>query len=288
MLGRIENRLDQLSRTERKVAEWVLEHPRQAAEATLREVADAAGTSEPTVVRFCRKVGLGGFRELTLRLTEAMSRPVSYLHSDVKAGDSTSDATLKVLDASITSLVELRGELSAMPVDEAVHVLSRARQIVFAGLGASGHVARDACHKFFRLGTPCSAFTDIPGLMQFGAIAGPGDVLVISSHTGSWRELVSAAGGAARGGAVVIALTDPDSPLAQAANVVLPCRIIEDTSVYTPMSSRLAHLALLDALYIALALRLGPDAFDRLRETKEALSGLTRKIHEGQDLKSSA
>lgn len=278
MLVRIEQKMSKLSRTERKVAEWVLEHPRQAAEATLREVAVAAGTSEPTVVRFCRKVGLGGFRELTLRLTEALSRPVSYLHSDVKAGDSTSDAVLKVLDASITSLVELRGGLSAMPVDEAVHVLYHARQIVFSGLGASGHVARDACHKFFRLGTPCSAFTDIPGLMQFAAIAGKGDVLVINSHTGNWQELVDASESATRRGAVVIALTDPDSPLARAANVVLPCRVTEDTSVYTPMSSRLAHLALLDALYIALALRLGPDAFDRLRDTKRALSGLTRKI----------
>ena len=283
MLGRIEQRLGTLSRTEKKVAEWILEHPRQAAEATLREVADAAGTSEPTVVRFCRRVGLGGFRELTLRLTEALSRPVSYLHSDVKADDSTSDAVWKVIDASITSLVELRGALSAMPVDEAVHVLSHARQIVFAGLGASGHVARDACHKFFRLGIPCSAFTDTPGLMQFAAIAGGGDVVVLKSHTGNWQELVDAARTATRRGAVVIALTDPDSPLAAAANVVLPCRVTEDTSVYTPMSSRLAHLALLDALYIALALKLGPDAFDRLRDTKRALSGLTRRIGSGTD-----
>ena len=277
MLGRIEQRLGTLSRTEQKVARWVLEHPRQAAEATLREVAEAAGTSEPTVVRFCQHLGLSGFRELTLRLTEALSRPVSYLHADVKSSDSLPDAVTKVVDASIHALVDLRGELTGMPVEAAVEHLASARQIVFAGLGASGHVAGDACHKFFRLGIPCSSFADVAGLMQFAAVAKPGDVLMLTSHTGVWPELADAADEARANGATVIAMTDANSPLAAAASMVLPCRVIEDTSVYTPMRSRLAQLALLDAVYVALALRLGPDAVNRLRGAKRALATAAQK-----------
>ncbi len=277
MLGRIEQKLGTLTPTEQKVARWVLEHPRQVAEATLREVAEAAGTSEPTVVRFCRHVGLSGFRELTLRLTEALSRPVSYLHADVKPSDSMRDATTKVLDASIQALVDVRGDLSSMPLEAAVEELLEARQIVFGGIGASGHVANDACHKFFRLGIPCSAFADSAGLMQFAAVAKPADVLMLTSHTGVWPELAEAASEARTNGATVIAMTDAASPLAAAASLVLPCRVIEDTSVYTPMRSRLAQLALLDALYIALAIKLGPDAVDRLRGAKRALATAAQK-----------
>ncbi|HSN51331.1 MAG TPA: SIS domain-containing protein [Woeseiaceae bacterium] len=271
MLNRIQQQAGRLSRAERRVAEWVLAHPRQAADATLAEVARECGASEPTVIRFCRRVGLTGFRELTIRLTEALSRPDRYVHRDVNPDDATADAVTKVLDAAISSLLDMRAQLSSIPIDAAAAVLLDARQITFIGLGASGHVAADARHKFFRLGTPCNAHTDTPSILQAAAVAGPGDVLVIVSHLGGWPELERAAAAARDNGATVIALTNPASRLARIANLVFGWDPHEDTSVYTPMSSRLAQLALLDALYVAFALALGDVAADKLRRSKEAL-----------------
>ncbi len=282
MLGQIEQKLGTLSRTERKVGAWILENPRQAAQSTLKEVAQASGASEPTVVRFCRHVGLEGFRDLTLRLTAALSRPASYVHAGVTASDTLADAVTKVLDTSIQALLDLRGELGDMPIREAVTTMANARQVVFAGLGASGQVACDARHKFFRLGIPCSAFTDAPGLLQFAAVATSGDVLVLASHTGAWVELEEAARLARTNAATVIALTHPEAPLARAVDILMPCRITEDTSVYTPMSSRLAQLALLDALHISIALELGSDAVTRLRNAKSALASIKTNIDQNQ------
>lgn len=271
MLEQIRRASPDLSRAERQVADWVLQHPRRTAESTLSELARACKTSEPTVVRFCRRMGLDGFRALGLRLTESLSSPMSYVHHDVGPDDTTPDAVSKVFDASIQSLIDFRSKLTSMPLEPAVDTLASARQIVFAGLGASGFVARDACHKFFRLGIPCSAISDTPGILQFAAIAGAGDVLVIISHSGRWPEITRAAESARQNGATVIALTSLSSALAEAANLVLNCEKIEDTSVYTPMSSRLAQLALLDAVQVCLALALGPSAADKLKKAKAAL-----------------
>ena len=149
--------------------------------------------------------------------------------------------------------------------------MAAARQIAFAGLGASGHVARDACHKFFRLGVPCSSLLDTPMILQFASIAEPDDVLVLLSHTGRWPEFARAANLASSRDATVIAITNPQSDLAREATLLFPCQLIEDTSVYTPMSSRLAQLALLDAVHVALALESGEQAADRLRKSKDAL-----------------
>lgn len=271
MLQVIEQRIKDLSPAERRVAEWVLGHPRQAANATLATVARECGTSEPTVIRFCRHIGLGGFRELAIRLTEALSQPASYVHRDVAADDSTSDAITKVMDASIQSLIEIRSRLSAMPIERAVKSMSVARQLTFAGLGASGQVARDACQKFFRLGIPCAALTDTPMILQYAAIADPADVLIIASQSGRWPELARAAELAQHNGATVVALTDPATTLAAAADILLPFHAAEDANVYTPMSSRLALLALLDALQVALALALGDPAAKKLQSAKSAL-----------------
>ena len=272
MLATITQALPRLSPSEQRVGRWILEHPKETANITLARLARECETSEPTVVRFCRHVGLGGFRELAIRLTEALSSPTTYVHRDVSPNDSTSDAVIKVMDASIQSLIEMRSQLSSMPIDETVIAMKSARQIAFAGLGASGHVASDACHKFFRLGIPCSSLSDIPMILQFAAITQPDDVLVLLSHTGRWQDFARAAKLAKNRGATVIALTNPDSDVARESSLLFPCPVIEDTSVYTPMSSRLAQLALLDAVHVALALAQGDTASDNLRRSKDALN----------------
>lgn len=272
MLDKIQASIDILSDAEQRVGRWVLAHPRQTTESTLAEVAQCSGVSEPTVVRFCRRLGVSGYRELTRRLTEALSRPASLLHQNVAADDSSSEAVMKVFDASIRALVDSRAELSAQPIDAAAGLLRDARQIAFIGLGASACVAQDAWHKFFRLGIPCSALADLTAIQQLAAIAGPGDLLFFVSARGGRMELVEAAESARAAGATVIAMTRPQSAMAEVASLVLACEPAEDTSIYTPTTSRLAHLVLLDALLVALSLSLGETAADRLRASKAALA----------------
>ncbi len=135
MLKRIEELMPDLSPTQQRVAQWLLAHPKQAASATLAEVSRQTGASEPTVIRFCRHIGLSGFRELAIRLTEALSQPVTYVHRAVSADDATSDAVTKVMDSSIQSLIELRSQMSSMPTDTAVDVMKNARDFLFKFLG---------------------------------------------------------------------------------------------------------------------------------------------------------
>ena len=71
MFELIQDQLESLGPAERRVADWILKHPRRATRMTLAEIAAACGSSEPTVIRFCRRLGLRGFRELAPRLTEA-------------------------------------------------------------------------------------------------------------------------------------------------------------------------------------------------------------------------
>jgi RpiR family carbohydrate utilization transcriptional regulator len=274
MIDQITQSLGRLSRAEKQVAEWVLAHPRQATESTVAKVARECATSEPSVIRFCRRMGLSGFRELTIRLTEALSRPESFVHHDVSVDDATSDATAKVIDSTIQSLLDLRTQLSTMPFDEVVACMADARQIVFVGLGASGHVASDASQKLFRLGTPCSALTDTPTIRQFASIARRDDVLVIISKTGNSDDLCQSAIAASNNGATVVAVTERNSQLARSARHVFACDAYEDTNIYTPMSSRLVHLSILDALQVALALAIGETAAANLRRSKDALQAL--------------
>ena len=239
--------------------------------ASVQVVAKAAEVSEPTVIRFCRRIGLEGFKQLKTGLIAALQRSESYLHHDVVSSDSASSAASKILESSIETLVDLRQQISRMPFAAAAGKMKTARQITFVGLGASGHVASDACHKFFRLGIPCTTALDTPGVLQQASVCQPRDVFVAISHTGRWPEMIRGMRLARARGAETIAVTDADSPLAEVVGLIFPSHADEDTSVYTPMSSRLAQLTLLDALQVSVALAVGPKAENNLRSTKAAL-----------------
>jgi RpiR family carbohydrate utilization transcriptional regulator len=271
MLDRLEQLRDRLSPAERRVAEWILAHPREVLTSNLAELANRAGTSEPTVVRLSRRAGAEGYSDLKLRLAQSLSRPSTYLHRDVAPGDPLGDAVMKVMDRSAQALLSLRERIGAYPFADAVPLMTGARQWVFCGLGASGSVAQDACHKYFRLGVPCVSWTDTPTILQAASLAGPGDVLLAISHTGRWPRLAAAQAQALDRGASVLAFTQAGSPMAEASTFCFPHEIDEDTSVYTPMSSRLAQLALLDALQVAVALALGEAAGRNLKASKRAL-----------------
>lgn len=270
-LTEVGSKQDSLSRSESKVAAWILSNPAEAVGASVQTVAAHSEVSEPTVIRFCRSMGLDGFRDLKTHLIASLHRQDSYLHHDVDAEDDASSAAVKVLESSVNALVELRKQIFSMPFEAAVKAIIGARQIVFAGLGASGHVAGDACHKFFRLGMPCVTAIDSPTILQLASVCQAGDVIIAISHKGTWKEMIDGMNIATSRGATVIAITDPDSPLARAAGILFSCHPDEDTNVYTPMSSRLAQLTVLDALQVSVALQMGEVAEDNLRSAKAAL-----------------
>ncbi|MEL7537075.1 MAG: MurR/RpiR family transcriptional regulator [Pseudomonadota bacterium] len=273
MQADIDASLTSLPAAEARVGRWILAHPRETLRASVRALATAAGTSEPTVIRFCRRLGLPGYRELKLRLAADLSRPTSAMHRDVEATDTLSDAVGKVLDQSIAALIELRDDSATLPFAAAVDALAAARQVVFVGEGASGRVAEDVWHKFFRLGRPSVYATDGPTIRQLAAVCTPADVLVAISHSGESTTSIAAASLGRARGATTIAVSKRGSPLIEAVDIGFACSADEDTSVFTPMSSRLTQLAVFDALHVALALALGESAETALRQSKAALTG---------------
>ncbi|NAT29361.1 MurR/RpiR family transcriptional regulator, partial [Pseudomonas syringae pv. actinidiae] len=84
-------------------------------------------------------------------------------------------------------------------------------------------------------------------------------------------ELLNAVALARSYGARVLAITLPDSPLAQLAEVVLPLQIAETNFIYKPTAARYGMLLTIDVLATELALLSPEDNQERLRRIKLAL-----------------
>lgn len=272
LLPTIERLAPHLSPAGRRVAERTLHDPDSVAAMSLADFADQCGVSEPTVIRFCRRVGCAGFRDFKVRVAAGVATRFRYADISLTYGSSVEEYSAKVVDASLDALLRLRTELDAADVEAGVDLLANANRIEFYGVGASGIVALDAQHKFFRFSTPTTAHRD--GHMQRMAAAAlaPGDVAVAFSHTGRTRGLIDVMRIARRSGASTLGVTTRDSPLARACDRVVAVAAPEDTDVFTPMVSRLVHLVVVDVLALGVALRGGEETSARLLRIKDALA----------------
>lgn len=283
LLNHIRALLPGLRRSESKVAELVLAQPHAVVNAPIAEVACRAGVSEPTVIRFCRSLGYSGFQRFKLELARSLATGVPYVLQGVSANESTEDLSAKIIDRSIATLVQVRNHLNTARLDDAVDILGRASRIEFYGHGASGIVAQDAQHKFFRLGVPTVAYSD-PHVHSMSASILPPDAAVVAiSHTGRSLDILRSVDLALESRASVIGITAAGSPLANRCTVTLFADVHEDTDVYTPMTSRIAHLAILDVLSVAVALRRGPELLRQLERTKEKLRDKRMVLSDSDD-----
>ncbi|OTP76072.1 MurR/RpiR family transcriptional regulator [Caballeronia sordidicola] len=273
LLSQVEAMREQLRPSERKLADYVLEAPREVLDLAMTDFAVRAGVSQPTIARFCQALGFSGFREFKIRLAQSIASdvPAPAVFRDVRADEPAAGVAAKVLDRTIGALLQVRNSLSSDSVAAAIALLAEARRIEFYGAGGSGIAALDIQHKFFRLGVPSVAYSDPHTYTTSAALLGAGDVVVVISNTGRTRDILDAVKSALASGAKVIAITHGNSPLARMASVGLFANVDEDTDIFSPMTSRVSHLAIGDILAVGVALARGPEFAERLAEAKDVL-----------------
>lgn len=187
-LDLIRSCLEALRASEKKVAKCVLADPEAVIRSSITELAEKAGTSEPTVIRFCRKLGLGGYLELRLNLARDLPS-AQYIFENVGEKD-FAEIVSKILNAHREAISNTLNKLNLDDLEAAVQALLAARRIEFYGVGGSAIVARDAHHKFFRLGLPCIAYDDPHMQVMSAALLSPEDVVIAVSHTGSTKDII--------------------------------------------------------------------------------------------------
>jgi RpiR family carbohydrate utilization transcriptional regulator len=272
VLELITDRQDRMRPSERKVAAAVLADPGAVVHLSMAGLADAAGVSEPTVMRFCTGLGFSGFQAFRLGLAQSLAVGIPVTHSAIEPDDPVEAMAGKIFDHTLSSLDRTRRSLDTAAVAAAVETLVRATSVHFVGLGASGIIAQDALQHAVLFGVPCTAPVDLHQQYMAAAMCGPGEVVVAISNTGRTTSVLEVTERAKRAGAAVIAVTGGPGPLADLADVAIVLRTFEDTDIYTPTVSRLAGLVLVDVLATAVAVRRGSAHLERLREMKEALS----------------
>jgi RpiR family carbohydrate utilization transcriptional regulator len=257
---RVKARLPELSAAERRVAKFVLADERRILELSLAQAARQAGTSEASLLRFCRQLGYRGYPGFKIALAQELavrSDAARQSAADVrlKQSDDLPDVPARVLTSTIRSLEQTLSNLNLGEYQRAVHALLRARRVDIYGVSTSAGIGVDAANKLMRLGVPCQVFSDAHVQLMAAAALGKGDVAIGFSHSGQTRETVEALAAARASGATTIAVVNFEgSRLAQHADITLRTASFETVFPRDTMVSRISQLAIIDALYAGVVL----------------------------------
>ena len=272
MLDKILSARSCLSPAERKVADQVLDDPELCVGASIQRLAQLAGVSDPTVLRFCRAIGCKGYHDFKIRMAQSIASQDKFFFRDVSAGDTTRELTAKLVDSAMASMQNIQNQLNHEAMETAIDLYCGADRVEFYGSGGSALVAQDAQLKFFRLGKPAISYAD-PHLQKASAVLLDKKSLAIAiSYSGRNREVIDAMLIARRSGSPVVTVTRTGSPLERLADINLNVEVSEDSDVFSPLKSRLAQMVVMDIFAVGVALRGGDKMIDRLTRAKVAIA----------------
>ncbi|MDZ5695849.1 MULTISPECIES: MurR/RpiR family transcriptional regulator [Phyllobacteriaceae] len=272
IVAAIHDRYEKLSRGYQKIARYVTQNPNDVAMQSISALAERGGVHPSSLVRFAQLFGYKGFKELQIvfqsRLATAaqgFEARVSALKTELQMHRKDGYASLlgNLVARDIASLQDLLRETPEEDLDRAVDILAGADTIYIVGQLRSAPIAVFMRYVLSMLRRRAVLLDADGGLStEMARVMRPSDCLIAVSFRFYAKEVVNIAEAANAAGIPIVAISDSTlSPLAKCATVQFS--IPEDE--YTFSRSLAAPMCLAQALLIALADRLDPEAGEALR-----------------------
>ncbi|WP_035876198.1 MurR/RpiR family transcriptional regulator [Cryobacterium sp. MLB-32] len=276
----IHSLLPSMSPSIRRVADAVIADPAVVLRQTISELAVTCKTSEPSVIRFCRTVGLSGYVQLRLALATEIGREAANapgarrFGEDFSRGDSLTDAVAKVRFTETMGIEETLDNLDMAVLAEVARKLDDASRILIYGVGAGAIVADDLRYKLFRIRRMAYSFDSAHEALIGASLMRDGDIAIAFSHSGRTTETLEFLTKAREAGGTTIAVTNtPTSSLTLQADHSLFTVVRETAFRSGAMASRIAQLAIVDCMFVAVAQRSYESTIEALETTRHAVRG---------------
>jgi RpiR family carbohydrate utilization transcriptional regulator len=250
-----------------KVAEFVLAHPDTTLYQSITELAESSGSSEASVMRFCRDQGFSGFQDFKLALAKELANDERGRESAEPADD-----IQRLVETAVIALRETEQLIVRQHVSKAAEELLAAHAVECFGVAASAVTAQYLAYKMSRIGKISRALGDAHLATMAAGTAGKGSVHVIISSSGSTVDSVRIAELAKSRGAFVIGISNRSkSPLAAACDLTLIASWPETPLTGGAFPSKISQLLIVDAL-VAEMTRQDPQRLAMIQRTAESVS----------------
>ena len=262
-----------LTQREKKIVEFLKSNGDSFLSDTITEFSEKAGVSDATMVRFCKHLGFKGYQDFKMHVAREMVPKDNQYNPELDREDDSASICSKVFNSEMGVLSRTLLELDINVLKEIAGRFRKAHKIVIFGTGGSLNVAKDALHKFMKIGIMVYVYEDIDLQHMSASLLQEGDVALVISHSGSNRSSLQCLEMAKAGGAYTIALTGiGKNPISKEADITV--HIAAEKTIYQSesVSTRIAQLAVMDTLVSMTAFEDYEKSYEAAVSTRHATS----------------
>ncbi|WP_268746709.1 transcriptional repressor AlsR [Chelonobacter oris] len=255
LIPRIRMIQENMTLTEKKIVEWVLNPKNLTNKTALHTVAQSLSVSEALVVKVAKLLGFSGFRDLRANLS-LYFHDKNAINIELSENNTVHELVHKVFDISLQTIKEGKSIVDSKVIEDAAKCFFYAKNRDLYAAGGSSSVTDDIAHKFLRLGIRCNTYRDIHLMMMSASMLSEEDVVVVVSHSGKTSDLLEAVSVARKNGTKIICITHSyTSPIADLSDFII-CTPAPDTPLLGKnASARILQLILVDAFFVSVALQ---------------------------------
>ena len=259
----IETTSGNMSKSQKRIAEYILDNFDKAAFMTAVRLARFADVSESTVVRFAMELGYDGYPEMRRALQDSMRTKLTSVQRIKVAKDrlGSRDILTQVLSSDIEQIRQTMEETDSVDFAKAVDAIVDAKNIYILGLRSSSFLAKFMGFYFDLLFSNSRVISESPDSEVFEQIVrlSEGDVLIAISFPRYSRRTIKTMQYAHSIGVKIIAITDGlASPLTELADISLCAR----SDMISFLDTLVAPLSLVNALVVAVSEKAPGDLYE--------------------------
>jgi DNA-binding MurR/RpiR family transcriptional regulator len=252
--AKIRSLLPNLPNAEKRIAGYILENAREIPFLSVYELAERVTISVASVSRFVKEIGHKSFRDFKVDLAQDNTSAAPEILDAITPDDNGLEIVRKVFKSNIQSLDDTLKLLNIEELVELGRKLSETKRLLFFGIGGSGNVAKDAALRFSHLDIQSEAYTDPVYMIVSAKRLKKSEAAVGISHSGRSTVTIEALRIAQENGALTVGISNyMKSPLSRHADCSFCTSFHESRVKVAALSSRLAQLCLIDALYLLVA-----------------------------------
>ncbi len=280
---RIEEKYRDLSKGQKRVAEYVLDNYDKAVFLTAARLGEVVGVSESTVVRFATQLGYKGYPEFQKALEELVrNRLNSIQRMKVTYGRISQSQILEtVLQSDIEKIKQTLNGIDHLAFNQAIDTILNARKIYVLGIRSCAPLAAFMsfylnllCDNVIAVNTNSSS-----EIFEQLIRIGEDDVIIGISFPRYSQRTLKALEFASKRKAKIITLTDSvHSPI----NIYSSCNLIARSDMASIVDSLVAPLSVVNALIVALCMKKQEEVIGTL-ETLEQIWG-EYQVYSGDEL----
>lgn len=253
LILKIQSSYNQLTKVEKKVADYVIQNQRKVVYMSITDLADACDVGDTSVYRFCRTMNLQGYQDFKMKLSLSIGADNEILKSSGmlrNTEDRFYGMAENVMDLHLSAIRETYMLLDRENFDKIFEMFNKAERVYFFGIGDSLLTAEEARNKFLRITNKVICISDPHMQAMAASMSSEKDFIIFISYSGATKDNIHVAKSAKKAGAKMACITHyHKSPLTMYCDSVLLCGSEEGPLEGGSMSAKMSQLYLIDLLY---------------------------------------